>query len=280
MTKHLFLQILLSLTAVLWTGSSEKNTVTVPAPPSEDGCGQENGAFLPGEEIVYKIYYNLSPLWIAAGEVIFRVDDAGKDYKLSARAYTYKSYEWFYRGHYTFESRVDKKSLMPNLFLRTIEEKKYSRYNKFVFDQNSHKVSAWQGKTAREAEYTEIPVSACMHDMMSIMYYVRNMNFNNLKVGQSVPIQVFLEEEYPLKMRVLAKNEEERIRGLGKQKTHVFSPEVIAGDIFNEDTQMKIWVSADQNKVPLLIESPVRVGKIKAVLQSYKGLRYDFVGDD
>jgi hypothetical protein len=169
---------------------------------------------------------------------------------------------------------------MPNLFLRTIEEKKYSRYNKFVFDQNSHKVSAWQGKTAREAEYTEIPVSACMHDMMSIMYYVRNMNFNNLKVGQSVPIQVFLEEEYPLKMRVLAKNEEERIRGLGKQKTHVFSPEVIAGDIFNEDTQMKIWVSADQNKVPLLIESPVRVGKIKAVLQSYKGLRYDFVGDD
>jgi hypothetical protein len=43
---------------------------------------------------------------------------------------------------------------------------------------------------------------------------------------------------------------------------------------------MKIWVSADQNKVPLLIESPVRVGKIKAVLQSYKGLRYDFTGAD
>ena len=37
---------------------------------------------------------------------------------------------------------------------------------------------------------------------------------------------------------------------------------------------MKIWVSDDANKLPLLIESPLKIGSAKAVLKSYKGLRH------
>ena len=40
---------------------------------------------------------------------------------------------------------------------------------------------------------------------------------------------------------------------------------------------MNIWVSDDKNKVPLLIESPISVGSIKAVLKSYSGLRHSSV---
>jgi hypothetical protein len=39
---------------------------------------------------------------------------------------------------------------------------------------------------------------------------------------------------------------------------------------------MTVWVSDDQNRIPLLIESPVSVGSVKMVLQEYKGLKYDF----
>jgi hypothetical protein len=38
---------------------------------------------------------------------------------------------------------------------------------------------------------------------------------------------------------------------------------------------MKVWVSKDQNRIPLLIESPIAVGSVKAVLMDYKGLRHD-----
>jgi hypothetical protein len=37
---------------------------------------------------------------------------------------------------------------------------------------------------------------------------------------------------------------------------------------------MKIYVSDDQNRLPIMIESPVSVGSVKAVLQSYEGLRF------
>ena len=36
---------------------------------------------------------------------------------------------------------------------------------------------------------------------------------------------------------------------------------------------MNIWVTDDKNKVPLLIETPISIGSLKAVLKSYSGLR-------
>ena len=272
--------ILCSILAGFGTVLHAKSVPGLEGGPGKDGCGAENDAFQPGEEVVYKIYYNLSPFWIAAGEVTFKVEDAGNDYRFEVVGSTYKSLEWFYRGLYTFQSDVDKASLMPHEFIRTIEEKKYSKYNKFVFDQNNGTVKTWQGKTKEETKTNILHFGHCMHDMISVLYYMRNLDFDRLSVGTTIPVNVFIEENYPLTVHVLGKNEEKRIHGLGKCKTHVFSPEVIAGEVFSEGTQMTIWVSADQNRIPLMIESPVRVGKIKAVLYSHKGLRYHLEGID
>jgi hypothetical protein len=267
--------LLLSLLIMSWT-THDTTTVLADEEIIKDGCGTANLAFQPGEEIVYKIYYNLSPFWVSAGEVKFKIEDAGTHYRFKVTGYTYKSLEWFYKAVYTFESEVDKKSLMPRQFVRTIQEKKYSKYNKFLFDQNTGLVTTWEGKTISECQKNVQYIGQCMHDMISVLYYMRNMNFDNLRVGENVPIDIFLEEKYPLSVHITGKNEEKRIKGLGKHMTHVFSPEVIAGEVFSDETQMSVWVSADQNRFPLMIESPVRVGKVKAVLHEYKGLRHYF----
>ena len=43
-----------------------------------------------------------------------------------------------------------------------------------------------------------------------------------------------------------------------------------------DDAKMTVWVSDDQNRIPILIESPVSVGSVKMVLKEYWGLKYDF----
>lgn len=268
--------LLLSLIVALWPVHKTTPVAESAGDALKAPCGIGNSSFQAGEEVVYKIYYHLAPLWLAAGEVHFRVDDLGSKYRFRATAFTYKSYEWFYRGHYAFESVVSKESLMPEAFYRTIEEKRYTRYNKFLFDHNAAKVTAWQGRSADVAERKVLDITECTHDMLSILYYVRNMDFNKIRVGQTFPIDIFLENHYPLTVKIITKNEEKRIKGMGRQMTHLFSPQVIAGEYFNEDAQMMIWVSADENKIPLLIESPVRIGKIKAVLHRYNGLRHKF----
>ena len=263
----------------IWTNyPNQVNDPPAPQPTEETNavfCESENSTFKNGEEIVYKIYYNWNFVWLSAGEVSFKVSEDKSSYHISVVGKTYPSYEWFYKVEDYYDSWIDKKTLLPKTFERDVTEGKYTQYNKFIFDHPNRKVTTYIGSEKETAERGEVSIGNCMHDMISIMYFVRNQDIEGYKKGESFPVDVFLEEEYKLNVRVLEKDEKQRIRGLGKFSTHLISPDVIGGEVFEEGTQMKVWVSADNNKVPLLIESPVSVGSIKAVLKEYKGLKYD-----
>ena len=101
-----------------------------------------------------------------------------------------------------------------------------------------------------------------------------------MEVGQHIPIKIFMDKEiWPLKIQYRGREDRTKVKGQGRFKTIKFGPEVIEGYVFKKDTQMNVWVSDDQNKIPLLIESPLSVGSIKAVLKSYKGLKYEFTAE-
>ena len=241
-----------------------------------NACKMENSVFQGGEEVVYKLFYNWNFVWLAAGEVTFRVRDLGDKYHLSAHGRTYSSYEWFFKVRDKYDTYVDKETLLPIISIRDISEGKYRLFDHVTFDKTRNKAISNRGKSRFTAEVTEYDIESCMHDILSIIYYTRNVDFNKMKPGAEIPIKIFMDKEtWPLTVKYHGK-EVKKVRNNGKNNTIKFTPEVIVGDIFNEGTQMMVWVSDDENKIPLLIESPVSVGSVKVVLKSYKGLKYDF----
>ena len=46
------------------------------------------------------------------------------------------------------------------------------------------------------------------------------------------------------------------------------------GYSFTDGSVFTIWISDDRNKIPLYIESPVRIGSINAYISGYRGLKY------
>lgn len=241
-----------------------------------DHCSIDNQAFQHGEEIVYKMYYNWNFVWLAAGEVVFKVREVGDQYHLSAHGRTYKSYEWFYKVRDNYDTYVDKETLLPNVSIRDISEGKYRLYDKITFDKKNNVAYSKRGKSKETAELTEYSIESCMHDLLSIVYFARNLNFDGLEEGNEVPVKIFIDKEtWPLKVVYKGKDDNKKIRGEGRYETIKFSPEVIVGDIFSEGTEMNVWVSDDLNKIPLLIESPISVGSVKAVLKEYRGLRHE-----
>jgi Protein of unknown function (DUF3108) len=246
------------------------------AETSQSPCAETvNVPFQAGEELVYKVYYNLNFVWIPAGEVTFKVEDEGSRYHFSAKGVTYDSYEWFYKVRDYFDTYADKQTLLPQTSIRKVKENRYSIYDKVDFDQKNRKATFLRGQDQQRADTNgTVPLSDCMHDILSIIYYCRSLDYSAVQNGQSFPAKIMLDEEtHSLKYRFLSR-EEKSIRGLGKFNTLRFSPQVVAGNVFKEDAQMKVWASDDANKVPLMIESPVAVGSVKIVLKSYKGLRY------
>lgn len=249
-----------------------------PAPlDTFDQCSIENTTFEPGEEVVYKLYYNWGFMWVAAGEATFRVKEYGDQYRFVVDGQTYKSYDWAFKVRDRFESYVDKSSLLPSRSIRDISEGKYKLYENVSFDQDNNSALYIRGKTREKTWSENHDVSKCIHDLLSAMYYTRNVDFNELSVNQYVPVKIFLDrEEYPIKVINKGKDPKKKIKGMGTYKTFELSLGLIAGEVFNEGDEMKIWVSDDANRLPLMIESPIAVGSVKVILKSYKGLKYPF----
>ncbi len=270
------LLVLTTLTSSTSFQSQEKEPI--PFIGGHDACQITNTTFQPGEELTYKIYYNWNFIWLAAGEVTFKVFDEGSQYHLQAIGKTYSSYEWFFQVNDSYDSWVDKNTLLPNYSERSVDEGKYHIFEKISFDHSKRKAtvsrSERKGMTEKKSEFT---TTDCVHDVLSILYHLRNVDFASQSPGFTVPFKVFLDEqEYPLQMRYQGKDSRKKVHKSGRYSTTKFQPDVIAGNVFNEDAKMSVWVGDDANRIPVLIESPVSVGSVKVCLKEYKNLKYDF----
>lgn len=237
-------------------------------------CHIDNHTFQGGEKLRYRIYYNWRFVWIPAGEVEFSVEENDTHYQVQIIGKTYPAYENFFKVDDFYTSHIEKSNLLPDYFLRDVEEGSYNRYDSILFDQqNMHITSHW-GQQREDAKSYEFEMETCVQDMASILYFVRNLDYDEYDDKTVIPVKIFFDKEfYPLKMEI-NKREKKKIKGLGKFKTIKLIPEAVDGHVFDEDTKMDVWISDDQNKIPLLIESPLTIGSAKAVLIKQEGLRF------
>lgn len=243
-------------------------------PPFVDyECAKKNTSFMDGEELVYRAYYNWKVVWIPAGEVRFRVYEEEDEYRLEAVGKSFASYDNFFRVRDYYSTTLDKETLRPKTFVRYIEEGNYRKFDSLYFDQSHQLVHSFNGKTKESAVSEQFEIDPCTLDLLSVMYSLRNTNVEAYTPGDYLDIVMFIDKEnYPIHV-VYDDREKKKIKNLGKFETLRVKPELIVGNVFKEGDVMNIWVSDDKNKVPLLIESPISIGSVKAVLTSYSGLR-------
>ena len=112
-----------------------------------------------------------------------------------------------------------------------------------------------------------------MQDVVSAVYYARNIDFSKYKFDDKIPFSMFLDNEvFNMYIRYLGK---ETIKTkYGKFKAIKFKPLLLKGTIFEGGEKMTVWVSDDPNHVVLRVESPIVVGKVKIDMMAYRNLRY------
>ena len=255
-----------------------QQTAQQPAQPSDgDLCGIGNDAFQGGEQLTYKVYFNWNFVWMEAGEVTFKVEDQGNLLHLVVEGKTYRSYEWFFKVRDRYESYVDKATLQPTMSIRDIQEGNFAMFSKQTFDHKNKTVAIEEGKSRAENNKSKQKFTGCVHDIVSMIYYARNLDQNDYKKDDLVPVKVFMDKQtYALNVHYKGKQNGNTIRGMGTYNTYTFTPEMVKGEVFKEQKGMKVVCSDDKNRIPLLIESPLALGYIKVMLTDSKGLRNPF----
>jgi hypothetical protein len=154
--------------------------------------------------------------------------------------------------------------MLPVKFIRNVNEGGHKIYNNVTFNQGAGTAVTTNGvfKTPN-----------CIQDVMSAIYYARNINFDKYKVGDKIPFDMFLDDEVNhLYIKYMGK---EKIKTqYGKFKAIKFKPLLLKGTMFTGGEKMTAWVSDDPNHLLLRIESPISVGTVKIDMLRYKNLRY------
>lgn len=239
-----------------------------PAQTGDDFCGVKNKAFLAGETVTMKVFYNAAGVYISAGEATFTTSlerFSGKTtYHCVGDGKTYPFFDNFFKVRDKYESYIDTATLLPVKFIRNVDEGGYKIYNNVTFNHNAHTAVTTNGV---------FKTTSCIQDVVSAIYYARNINFAKYKVGDKIPFDMFLDDEvYHLYLRYLGK-EKVKTR-YGKFNAIKFKPLLIKGTIFEGGEKMTAWISDDPNHLLLRVESPISVGTIKVDMYGYHNLRY------
>lgn len=231
--------------------------------------------FNAGEMITYKLFYNWNFVWLSAGEVIFEVKDEGNFYHIEVTGRTYPSYEWFYKVRDKYHSYIDKETLLPKIYIRDIQQGSYFHYEKIEFDHKNKKMTSYTGKSMKDVKSTVLDMDQNCFDLVSTLYHLRGHNLSEFKKNKSIGFQMVLDNKiYNLGLRLEKEINKFHIKERGNYRTLQCSGNVVQGQVFGKNTQIKVFVGDDENKLPLLIESPLSVGSVKAILISEKNLKH------
>ena len=260
------------------TVDTPKETIVNNNTEPDTYCGVSNTAFNPGEKLIYTIYYNWGFIWLPAGEVIFEVKENKDNYQYSAIGKSYASYNWIFEVEDYFYSYVDKNTLLPIRAKRNINEGGYRIKNDIQFDQKRGKAMSEVVINDKTTKIVFKDFDSCLYDILSVIYSLRNTDKSQLSPGEQLPFSMMLDDEiYPLQLEYIGNTGDIIVKNLGEYDAVEISPTVIKGRVFAKNERMHIWISNDKNNVPLIIESPLAVGKIKVTLKDYHGLRYPLV---
>lgn len=241
-------------------------------------CSVVNKSFSNGERVVYEMSYTWFFVWTDVGEVEFSVSEDNRFGKnmlhLKAMGRSYAFYDWFFKVRDLYESWVDPVTLNPHYFNRDIYEGGYTKENEYKFNWNSNELYARVRRRKGANRFDTLKIDKCTYDVVTAIYVARNLDFINVKVGKSFPVNAIMDEKvYNVGYKFLGR-EVKKIPGQGKFRCLKFQVDVVAGDVFKDDQKIYVWVTDDQNKIPVSIESPIIVGSVKARVKSLKGLRY------
>ncbi|NSW45761.1 MAG: DUF3108 domain-containing protein [Bacteroidales bacterium] len=224
-------------------------------------------AFKDGETLKYLVHYG----FIDGGYAMLKLTDFemnGKKYfHAVASGYSTGLADKLFKVRDVYETFVDKETDLPVKAIRNISEDTYKYYDEVLFNRRDNTViSKRKGKVS-------VPENTM--DILSAFYYARNHNFKNLKQGDIITLDTYFDDGM-FTLQIRYKGIETIKTDFGKVNCLKFSPVVEPGRIFDTQDDVTIWISNDNNFLPVRIQFDLLVGSIKADLVKYENLKYNF----
>ena len=232
-----------------------------------------NDAFQGGEWFQFRMRYgflNASYAIATVRETTFK-DQAV--YHVAATGKTTGFARWFFKVDDYFDSYFEKDIVRPIRFVRNISEGNYKRHVEIDFDHNNQ--SGIMHDLLRKTK-TEISFAPNLQDLVSTFYFLRNhFDLEGIQVGETASLHMIYDKK-PFAFQFRFLGYENVKTKFGVVPCVKFRPYVEEGRIFKKESGLSLWVSNDNNRIPIKVVAELSVGSLDVDLVDFKGLKHPF----
>jgi len=229
----------------------------------------DENSFKSGEFLKYRIHYGLLNAGFATLEITEKNYEGVPHFHVVGKGSTSGAVRAFYKVDDRYETYINKTNNKPSKFVRDIYEGGYERDQIITFDHDK-KLAKVHDRTKQDVYFKEFDGE--VQDLLSALYYLRNYDTDELKVGDYLGLDILMAEEtYKFKLKLLGR---ETIKTrFGRISCLKIRPYVQSGRIFKASESVTMWISDDENLVPIQIKAELAVGSLKADLYEYKNVK-------
>jgi hypothetical protein len=238
----------------------------------------KNNSFETGEEVEFHASYGI---FGKVGTCITRIDkkihtiNGRACYKIDAFGNTDGVASWFAKVKDQWGAYIDTAALVTHVSYRKLKENNYKRDELVNFDHTTGKaeVKTLDFNTGIYGDTKFYPVPTHVRDLVAGFMYLRVLNFNKYKKGDTLAVAGFHEDKaYSLKI-IYGGKEVIKSSKFGKMLCHKIIPIVPDNKLFDGANSISAWFTADLNQIPVFIKSNMFIGAINVELASTRGLK-------
>lgn len=216
-----------------------------------------------GENLEFKIYFE----FIRGGSSQMTVDSTTVDGKpcfhFVSTAKSTRTVDTFYKVRDRVESWQDINGGFSRRYAKRLREGRYKSDRQVEYLPTDSTAVLFRTK---DAAPETLSVRGKVFDVLSAFYESRT---RPLEVGKSISVELHdIDKYYTLEVSVLR---QETIKvPAGKFDCFVIEPRLKSEGLFRRKGSMLVWITADENRIPVMMRSKLYFGRVWAKLSNYQ----------
>lgn len=227
--------------------------------------------YVPGEEIKYRVHYG----FLTAGEAYMRITE--NYFKVNNKVCfrseivgnSVGAFDKIIRIRDVWGSYFDTVHFMPQKSFRSIAENRYRKREEVYYDYDKNLATI---KVENDPE-ASVKITSKVQDMVSGYYFLRLQNYDSFQKNDTMKLKgIFEDKTYDFDIVYLGKTKVKT--RFGKIKAFLISPVMPTNTLFSGANPIRMWISDDQNRIPIKIEAELLLGSIDMDITNYSKLKY------
>lgn len=222
------------------------------------------------ETLKYRIHYgilNAGTATLSAKKVNYR---GRSHFHVVGTGVSTGAVKAFFPVYDVYESYINVSTGLPSYYVRNVSEGKYRRHFETSFNQSEQELTLYNKLERTSKKFNTVKD---LQDMLSAFYYLRSIDNSKFKPGASFRMSVWIDDEtYPFLLKVAGI--ENRMTKFGRISTIKLIPMVMSGRVFRAKEGVTLWVTNDNNHIPVEIKADLVVGSLKASLDNYSNNKF------